>query len=364
MVAFLNAYSEGLSGGDACFLETAKRLSFKRKIVITSLLGRRLCETAGVEAEFVITSRESNFKTPLPIYAWRTLRAIGTHLKTTGDVICYSTSDFLPDVWPAYRLRASLPRARWVQKIFHLIPKSRWLPHMGQRVSHALVRRRADLAIVDNAGLAAELVDGGFAAERVRVVHPGIDENYFHHLPARKSGYDGVFLGRLHESKGVFDLVEIWSRVASRRPGSRLALVGNAPADLRRDLEAAFERQGMGRLVDILGHLPRDAAYTTLRGSSVFLFPSREEGFGMAALEAMACGVPAVSWDLPVFQEVFPRGLVRVPILDFDAFADAVISLMAPSARRARVSADGLQLAKEYDWAKVVAREDQFLRAL
>jgi glycosyltransferase involved in cell wall biosynthesis len=49
--------------------------------------------------------------------------------------------------------------------------------------------------------------------------------------------------------------------------------------------------------------------------------PSFEEGFEMAILEALASGTPAVTWDLPVYREVFPKGLKRIPVGDVDSFA-------------------------------------------
>ena len=62
ILAFLNAYSEGLSGGDACFLNNAKYLSKKEKLtIVTSSLGKKLCQKEGINAIYHITTKEKFF---------------------------------------------------------------------------------------------------------------------------------------------------------------------------------------------------------------------------------------------------------------------------------------------------------------
>lgn len=64
------------------------------------------------------------------------------------------------------------------------------------------------------------------------------------------------------------------------------------------------------------------------RESKVFIHPSHEEGFGVAPLEAQACGLPVVAWNLPVYQEVFPKGMIKVEMGDIKRFADKVLDLL------------------------------------
>jgi glycosyltransferase involved in cell wall biosynthesis len=55
----------------------------------------------------------------------------------------------------------------------------------------------------------------------------------------------------------------------------------------------------------VLGPVPHDELPVLVAAAEVFAFPSTEEGFGLAAMEALAAGVPLVTSDLPVFREVF-----------------------------------------------------------
>jgi glycosyltransferase involved in cell wall biosynthesis len=82
----------------------------------------------------------------------------------------------------------------------------------------------------------------------------------------------------------------------------------------------------------------------------------------MAILEAMACGVPTVAWDLPVYREVFTAGLVRIPPLRCNAFAETVIGLLQDADRRAAVRLEAMEIVPRYDWRQVVAREMSLIR--
>lgn len=89
--------------------------------------------------------------------------------------------------------------------------------------------------------------------------------------------------------KRIEDVVRIFALVAAVRP-CRLVLVGDGPERPRAEEEA--RRLGVARGVTFLGE--RDEVESLLPGADVLLLPSESESFGLAALEAMACGVPVV----------------------------------------------------------------------
>src|SRR6202012_181058 len=90
--------------------------------------------------------------------------------------------------------------------------------------------------------------------------------------------------------KRVDDVVDVFARVAAGRR-CRLTLLGDGPERPR--IEAEVRARGLGDRVDFLGET-RDVA-ATLRRAHVFLWPSETESFGLAALEALSCGVPVVA---------------------------------------------------------------------
>ena len=94
-----------------------------------------------------------------------------------------------------------------------------------------------------------------------------------------------------------------------------------------------------------------------VKSSKVFVFPSHEEGWGIAICEAMACGLPVVAYDLPVYREIFKQGIATVPLKDFKRFSEEVINLLENYEERLILGKKARSQATLYDWDSVAARE-------
>ncbi|MBI1884569.1 MAG: glycosyltransferase family 4 protein [Chlamydiae bacterium] len=356
----MNSFSKGMSGGDACFIEIAKRMDSFDKVVVTSLLGEEACKSKKLVAEYLITTREKLFRRVIFSYLQRIIKSFRLKISIESEDILYATSDFLPDVLPAfYRKVLHWKRdVRWVQRIFHLIPSQRWIPHYAQKVSFFLIKRFADWVIVDNKFLREELLQRGFDSNKVFVNYPGIDVNYFKSLEREDpKSYDAVFLGRLHPSKGIFDLVDIWKKVCASRSQSKLAMIGDAENVFGKELKKKIKDAGLEDQIHVLGYLEDEEAFRIVKFSKVFVFPSYEEGFGMAILEAMACGLPIVAWDLPVYREVFPLGMVRISLGDKPEFSRAVLRLLDNPKLCEELIQGTNKVVEGYDWDQIAQRE-------
>ncbi len=364
LVGFMNAFSDGMSGGDACFIETARRLEAWDLVVVTSALGRRAAERRGLRAAYWLTSRERQFRRVSWTYLRRTLRSLALLGKLRPGDLVYASSDCLPDTLPAFLARALVPRTRWVQRAYHVIPAQRRRSHLAQKASLALIRRRCDLVVTSSARMRGQLAERGVPLDRIRLNYPGIDLELYAAARAAPPAFDAVVLGRVHPSKGVLDLVDIWSRVVRRRPAARLGVVGRGAPPVVRDLKHRLRAAGLERAVELLGFLDDAAARRVVAGSRLLVSPSREEGFGMAVLEALASGTPAVVWDLPTYREAFPQGLVRVPQGDAAAFAAAIERLLADEDARQALAKHGRAAARGYSWERAAQRESQLLAAV
>ena len=358
----MNAYSAGMSGGDACFIEVARRLDEWEHVVITSALGQRTGERHGLQAAYWTTSNERQFANPIWTYLKRTIGAVALLRNLRPGDLVYSTSDSFPDTLPAFLARVVIPRTRWIQRMYHLVPAQRRLQHLAQRFSLGLIRRRCDLVVVSSDLLRDQLTARGVRRDRIRVSYPGIDLEHYASVPrAEPPPLDAIFLGRLHPAKGVLDLASIWARVVRQRGNARLGVVGLGMPHVVRELQARVHKAGLDHAVDLLGFLDDAAARRAVAGSRLLISPSHEEGFGMAILEALALGTPAVVWDLPVYREVFPRGIVRVPEGNEAAFATAVVRLLSDDDSRRTLALDGRDLARTYSWNLTAQREATYL---
>ncbi len=145
-----------------------------------------------------------------------------------------------------------------------------------------------------------------------------------------------IHMSNFRPVKRVAAVVEIFARIAARVP-SRLLLVGDGP-DLGPALDAA-RALGVSKQVESLGE--QDQILPLLSIADLFLLPSAQESFGLAALEAMACGLPVVASRVGGLHEVIDHGVSGFlhPADDLTAMADSGLALLTDSVLHARVSA-------------------------
>jgi len=160
-------------------------------------------------------------------------------------------------------------------------------------------------------------------AERLRAEHPRLV----------------AALGRLVPYKGFEVLVEAMAAV-----DGTAVIVGEGPERAR--LAARIAALGLGRRVLLAGRLPRAQVKALLHAARVFAFPSvsAAEAFGIAQLEAMACGLPVVNTALPTAVPWVARDgaeAVTVPPGDAAALAAALTALLDDPARAAALGAAG-----------------------
>ncbi len=168
--------------------------------------------------------------------------------------------------------------------------------------------------------------------------------------------------GGIEPRKGTLDLVEAMAAVQARRPDLSFVVAGGETLCDYRGHRAAVEARAaeLGVQPVVLGPVPDEALPTLVAAADVFAFPLTKEGFGLAATEALAAGVPVVTRDLPVPRAVF--GGAATFVGDAGALADGLLTaaLRADPARRSA----GWQLADRHTWDAAATEHRQLYRSL
>jgi glycosyltransferase involved in cell wall biosynthesis len=167
--------------------------------------------------------------------------------------------------------------------------------------------------------------------------------------PAMKR-FDAVFIGRFHPQKGVLELVDIWRFIVQRKPNAQLAIIGVGP--LEKELHEKISVCGIEKNVTFFGFKDGLEKLKIFKDSKVVLHPAIYDSGGMASCEAMACGLPGVSFDLPALKTYYPKGMLKTPCYDLEAFAKNIFKLLNDETLYRRTAEDALDWAKEWDWDK------------
>jgi glycosyltransferase involved in cell wall biosynthesis len=164
-----------------------------------------------------------------------------------------------------------------------------------------------------------------------------------------------LFLGRLHEQKGIDLLLAAFQIVMQKHPGARLVIAG---PDYGRSTEIQSRTLAAGiqdRLL-MIGPIFGPEKRAALRDAVCFCLPSRHEGFSLAVLEALACGTPVVISPECHFPEVAESGAGLIPALEPSEIAQAIGRILEDDVFRAKASVAAKSLvAERYTWAHLAA---------
>lgn len=287
-------------------------------------------------------------------------------------VIVYASSDLFWEVIPAFCFKTRKKNVKWIQTIYHIYPDWKTRPgnkatnffgYYAQRFSFLLIKKKADKIILINSLVKDDLKKMGFSEKKMIVSSVGVDSEYFENIAKAESAYDGVFLARLSPSKGVLDLIEIWKNVCGELSGAKLAVIGGGSEKTKKILLKKIKEFDLEKNIDLLGFLEDEKAHPILKSGKVFLSPSHEEGWGIAIAEAMACALPVVSWDLPVYGEIFEKYTARIEENNIKCFAKKVVELLKNGDSRREMGQSGQNYIKKYSWDHVAEKEMEIIRS-
>ena len=137
-------------------------------------------------------------------------------------------------------------------------------------------------------------------------VPSGVDTKVFRPLESERIPDSLLFVGRLDARKGIEHVVQAMPELLSRVPGARLHIIGRGP--LEPQLRAAAEEGGFEDRVVYLGRVSNDDLVRWYNRAALVVVPSAFEGFGLAVLEAQACGAPVLATNTEGLRDLIDDG--------------------------------------------------------
>ncbi len=214
---------------------------------------------------------------------------------------------------------------------------------------------------------------------RARLVRNGVDRKRYR--PSRDraelcrdraaADVDGrlvvLTVGGIEPRKGSLTLIEAFAELRALAPDLDPLLViagGTTLFDYRHEVDRFHGRLAELELepqVRVLGSLSCEELERLYRAADLFAFPSTVEGFGLAALEALASGLPVVASDCDALQTFLEhdRNALLVPVGDPQSLAHALALLARDAVTRERLRAGGLESAAGYSWDSAAAVHEQ-----
>lgn len=224
---------------------------------------------------------------------------------------------------PRFAFETTVIAAAFLQRplIFHthgMILHTRRYYRLKQfllRAYYGPLLRHATSAVIAGSEADARMMEQycRLSRDRLRLYRNAVDLSRYHRMQRLPAPGRILMFGRIDVHKGHARLLELLPRVTANWT---LDVVGTGPAELAGALRQKAERLGVAERINWLGPVDDQTLCDLLARSSLALFPSEFEGFGLALLEAMAAGCPVLASPLPTHREILGTDLAT-HLVDF-----------------------------------------------
>lgn len=239
-----------------------------------------------------------------------------------------------------------------------------FVPGLVRYLSHAVPRslRRADRVLVDSLATGRDLeqllqID----QRRITVIYPGVASE-FRPLPAavseplrRRLELPDTFLlfvSTISPRKNLVRLLEGYAQALEQRHDAVDLVIAGQKGWLYEEVFAAIERLNLTARVRLLNHVDDKDLPPLYNLASACVYPSLYEGFGLPALEALACGTPLVTANNSSLPEVVGDAALKVDAEDVAAIGQAIGRILDDQALRDQLRAAGPEQARAFTWER------------
>ena len=282
----------------------------------------------------------------------------------------YCNSPVLIDIVPILWLKLFGRCKHWIALIDNIIPTP--ANRLGNRYLNTLVYLEWRLVIflahhfataifTINPEVQKKLVKLGMPRNKIHSSQCGLLIDKIICSPTNKKLYDACYLGRIAENKGIFDLILVWKEIIRIKPLVKLAVIGPGRNDVVAEFKKRIVEANLESNIICFGFVKSEKKYEILCSSKLFIFLSKvnaEEAWAISLMEALACGLPAITYNLAIYKHIYGDGILqKSKIGDINSVINKTLFLLNNEKERDILSKKGMSFARQFDWFKI-AEED------
>lgn len=196
--------------------------------------------------------------------------------------------------------------------------------------------------------------------EKITLAYCGISTKYKKNEISRKDNKKQItFCGYLIKRKNINFIIDVASKIKER--DIVFNIIGDGPE--KKSLKEYVKTKNLEDKFIFWGYLSEDNKIEILQQSDIFVFPSLMEGFGLAPVEAMACGLPTIVSDRGSLPEIVDDGGLVLP-LDDQTWVDSIEKILNDKEFAQILSEKALKKSANYNWEDVVSMINGVIKKL
>jgi glycosyltransferase involved in cell wall biosynthesis len=254
------------------------------------------------------------------------------------------------------------PRHRWRKRVVETLYQN----HLFKRAAaiHYTTAEERKLAAPYTFNRPGFVVPLGLNIEDYRPLPPR--GTFRERFPETRDKSILLFLSRINFKKGLDILAKAYGKIARQRDDIHLVIAGPDNDAFKPEVETMLASAGVRNRTTFTGMLVGDDKLAALHDADLFALPSYTENFGIAVIEAMACGLPVVISDkVNIWREIKEGGGGEVEPLDPDRFASRIIDMLADRDRLKSYGEHGIETVSNlFNWSTIGERLEQAYQSI
>ncbi len=366
----------GVSGGDIRMIQIAKLIKGYDINFLTTTSGGDFLNKFGMRnrKQYKIDADNNPGIISNLVVSLKSFFSLPKDLNSYKGLV-YSSSEHIYDVLPAIRLKF-FNKCEWYA-VYHWVEDYPWIEKRGgtpflkrylywlnRYISGFLIKLYANRILAVSDQTREKLINiKKINPSKIKSVYCGVEYNHIVSITNKYKNekgkkYDAIYVKRLNNGKGVFDLLKIWNLVVKSKPNSTLAIIGDGPRDTVNKMKKYIKENNMTRNITFMGVIyDLEEKFRIINSAKVFILPSHEENWAIVIGESMATRVPVIAYNLKEIKPIWKDNVEWVKTGNISEFAEKILNYIDDERKRAKITQKAFSFIKQYDWKRIAEQE-------